>query len=172
MLALITHPISSSVPPQNDGQDVDGWFSRGQRSDRASTQPKLNLTKQALPWNEQVGGQAAAWEGMEEEEPHSAPSLPPQYKGKANLHVFEDWCGGAVRHLRKNLHFPLFPHVSPGTGAQGLLAGGSTHPSLVSKTGPQDLGLQGLAWGGDSQLEERCVVMGLGVWEPGITWRR
>lgn len=42
-----------------------------------------------------------------------APSHP-QYKGQVNLHVFEDWCGGAVGHLRRNLHFPLFPHVSAG----------------------------------------------------------
>lgn len=69
---LAPMPCISHLPlllPWQDGQDLDGWLSRGSWSDRAARHPKLNLTKQALPWDEQVCRQEVMVEGKHSHNP-------------------------------------------------------------------------------------------------------
>ncbi|XP_059190319.1 beta-1,4-N-acetylgalactosaminyltransferase 3 [Centropristis striata] len=163
-VAAVYHEMVAAKAWSSDNSmnpNVDGW--RGSMFDeRVRRDHQPDSVKDSGAWRSSYTPQT--WK--------------PEYKGQANLHVFDDWCGSSTADLRKNLHYPLYPHsrntvqklaVSPRWTNYGLRIFGYLHPyadgnfvfavssddnsELWLSTDDSPLNLQLLSWVGKTGRE-------------------
>ncbi|XP_032379552.1 beta-1,4-N-acetylgalactosaminyltransferase 3 [Etheostoma spectabile] len=110
----------SSDTSMNPNADGSSWR-RAVLDDRVRRDHQPNPVEDSVNWRSSFTPQT--WKA--------------EYKGQANLHVFEDWCGSCTADLYKNLHYPLYPHsrttvqklaISPQWTNYGLRIFGYLHP--------------------------------------------